>query len=129
MSVCLSSGCSRTFEQESGYLKSPGWPEVYPHDLDCVTLLKAPQNSTISLFFSSFDVESHPSCQYDYLEVSVDTSASPRSHVESCRWWHGQQWARCGQSPAAHPRSQLGGRGHLLCSLSIFHVSTNMVVM
>lgn len=73
LSVCLLPGCSRTFEQEFGYLKSPGWPEVYPHDLDCIILLKAPQNSTISLFFNSFDVESHPSCQYDYLEASLDT--------------------------------------------------------
>lgn len=76
LSVHLLSGCSRTFEQAFGYLKSPGWPEVYPHQLDCTILLKAPQNSTISLFFNSFDVESHPSCQFDYLEVSVDAAAS-----------------------------------------------------
>lgn len=71
--VYLLSGCSRTFEQEYGYLKSPGWPEVYPHNLDCIILLKAPQNSSMSLFFNSFDVESHSSCQFDYLEVNLDT--------------------------------------------------------
>lgn len=75
------SGCSRTFEQEFGYLKSPGWPEVYPRDLDCIILLKAPQNSIISLFFNSFDVESHPSCQYDYLEVSLGASASSLNNL------------------------------------------------
>uniref|UniRef100_H3C1W8 CUB domain-containing protein n=1 Tax=Tetraodon nigroviridis TaxID=99883 RepID=H3C1W8_TETNG len=68
-------GCSRNFEQEFGYLKSPGWPEVYPHDLDCIILLKAPQNSSISLFFNSFDVESHPSCQFDYLEIRNGSTA------------------------------------------------------
>lgn len=78
--VLLLSGCSRTFEQEYGYLKSPGWPEVYPHDVDCTILLKAPQNSSISLFFNSFDLESHSSCQYDYLEVSRCTSAPSFHH-------------------------------------------------
>lgn len=73
--MCLFSDCSRTFEQEYGYLKSPGWPEVYPHNLDCTIILKAPENSIISLFFNSFDLEGHSSCLYDYLEVSsVDTS-------------------------------------------------------
>lgn len=88
----MSSGCSRTFEQEFGYLKSPGWPEVYPHGLDCTILLKAPQGSTISLFFNSFDVESHPSCQYDYLEVSLDPAApslnNPVILERLSRWRH-----------------------------------------
>ncbi|KAM6953504.1 cubilin [Aplochiton taeniatus] len=62
-------GCSRTYEQAYGYLQSPGWPGVYPHDMDCTIILKAPQNSSISLFFNSFDLESHTSCSFDYLEV------------------------------------------------------------
>lgn len=63
-------GCSRTYEQEFGYLKSPGWPGVYPHSIDCTIVLKAPQNNTISFFFNSFDVENHPDCAFDYLEVN-----------------------------------------------------------
>uniref|UniRef100_A0A3B5L191 Cubilin n=1 Tax=Xiphophorus couchianus TaxID=32473 RepID=A0A3B5L191_9TELE len=47
--------CSRLYEQEYGYLKSPGWPEIYPHNMDCVIILKAPQNSSISFFFNNFD--------------------------------------------------------------------------
>ncbi|XP_046880031.1 cubilin [Hypomesus transpacificus] len=68
-------GCSRTYEQEYGYLKSPGWPEVYPHNMDCTIILKAPQNNSISLFFNSFDVESHSACNYDYLEVRNGSTA------------------------------------------------------
>ena len=37
--------------------------------MDCTIILKAPQNSIISFFFNSFDVESHSACQFDYLEV------------------------------------------------------------
>ncbi|CAG5895667.1 unnamed protein product [Menidia menidia] len=70
--------CSRTYEQEYGYFKSPGWPDVYPHNSDCVIILKAPQGSYISLFFNNFDLESHTNCQYDYLEVrNGSTAESP----------------------------------------------------
>lgn len=62
-------GCSRTYEQEYGYLKSPGWPDVYPHNIDCTIILRAPQNNTISFFFNNFNVESHAQCAFDYLEV------------------------------------------------------------
>lgn len=62
-------GCSRTYEQEYGYLKSPGWPDIYPHNMDCTVILKAPHNSSISFFFNYFDVESHSHCGFDYLEV------------------------------------------------------------
>uniref|UniRef100_A0A8C1I6Q0 Cubilin (intrinsic factor-cobalamin receptor) n=1 Tax=Cyprinus carpio TaxID=7962 RepID=A0A8C1I6Q0_CYPCA len=71
-------GCSRVYEQEYGYLKSPGWPDIYLHNLECSIVLQAPQNSAISLFFTSFDVENHPSCNFDYLEVrNGSTATSP----------------------------------------------------
>ncbi|KAM7390891.1 hypothetical protein PAMA_008881 [Pampus argenteus] len=68
-------GCSRTYEQEYGYLKSPGWPDVYPHNMNCIIILKAPQNSYISFFFNNFDVESHSNCQNDYLEIRNGSTA------------------------------------------------------
>nr|XP_020470999.1 cubilin [Monopterus albus] len=70
--------CSRTYEQEYGYLKSPGWPDIYPHNTDCTIILKAPQNHYISFFFNSFDLESHSNCDFDYLEIrNGSTSDSP----------------------------------------------------
>ncbi|XP_076146859.1 cubilin [Alosa pseudoharengus] len=69
-------GCSRTYNQSYGYLKSPGWPAVYPHNLDCSIVLLAPQNNSISLFFSSFDLEPHTSCNFDFLEVRNGSTAS-----------------------------------------------------
>lgn len=62
-------GCSRTYNQSFGYLKSPGWPNVYPHNADCSIIIRTPKNNTVSLFFTSFDLESHTSCNYDFLEV------------------------------------------------------------
>ncbi|KAG9276492.1 cubilin [Astyanax mexicanus] len=69
-------GCSRVYEQSYGYLKSPGWPATYPHNIDCTIVLRAPQNSSISLFFDNFDLESHPSCSYDFLEIRNGSTAS-----------------------------------------------------
>lgn len=77
--ILFSPDCNRTYEQEFGYLKSPGWPEIYPTNIDCTTVLKAPQNHSISLFFDAFDLESHSNCQYDFLEVkSFCTQATDR---------------------------------------------------
>lgn len=71
--LCVPPGCSRTYEQAYGYLKSPDWPNIYPHDVDCTIILMAPQNNSISLFFNSFNLESHSTCSYDYLEVRTQT--------------------------------------------------------
>uniref|UniRef100_A0A3Q4HHJ3 Cubilin (intrinsic factor-cobalamin receptor) n=1 Tax=Neolamprologus brichardi TaxID=32507 RepID=A0A3Q4HHJ3_NEOBR len=67
--------CSRTYEQEYGYLKRPGWPDIYPNNMDCTIILKAPQNNYISFFFNNFDVESHSNCQFDYLEIRNGSTA------------------------------------------------------
>ncbi|XP_063159632.1 cubilin [Candoia aspera] len=70
------SGCNREYNQSFGYLKSPGWPDQYPRNLDCTIILRSPVNHTISLFFSSFSLED-TGCQNDYLEVrnGSDTSS------------------------------------------------------
>uniref|UniRef100_A0A3Q3MXM2 Cubilin n=1 Tax=Mastacembelus armatus TaxID=205130 RepID=A0A3Q3MXM2_9TELE len=74
-------GCSRTYEQDYGYLKSPGWPDIYPHNIDCTIILKAPQNHYISFFFNNFDLESHSNCDFDYLEIrNGSTADSPLIH-------------------------------------------------
>ncbi|MEQ2252794.1 hypothetical protein ILYODFUR_025503 [Ilyodon furcidens] len=67
--------CSRLYEQEYGYLRSPGWPDIYPHNMDCIMVLKAPQNSSISFFFNNFDVESHSNCGFDYVEIRNGSTA------------------------------------------------------
>ncbi|XP_068094350.1 cubilin [Hyperolius riggenbachi] len=72
--------CSREYNQSFGYLKSPGWPENYPHSIDCRTILRAPENHTISLFFNTFHLEGvfgflfFSTC-YDHLEVRNGSSA------------------------------------------------------
>ncbi|XP_072307339.1 cubilin [Eucyclogobius newberryi] len=68
-------GCSRTYDQEYGFLKSPGWPNIYPHNQDCTIILRAPANHVISFFFNSFNMENHPQCSFDYLEARNGSTA------------------------------------------------------
>ncbi|XP_046337889.2 neuropilin and tolloid-like protein 2 [Haliotis rufescens] len=49
---------------------SPGYPNKYTNDTDCVLYLEAPQNFKIQLDFRDvFKIEKSEKCKYDYLEV------------------------------------------------------------
>uniref|UniRef100_A0A7N6B4B9 Neuropilin n=1 Tax=Anabas testudineus TaxID=64144 RepID=A0A7N6B4B9_ANATE len=67
--------CSRNFTSNSGVIKSPGFPEKYPNNLDCTFMILAPKMSEIILEFESFELEpdlTPPAgvfCRYDRLEI------------------------------------------------------------
>uniref|UniRef100_A0AAX7SDU0 Neuropilin n=1 Tax=Astatotilapia calliptera TaxID=8154 RepID=A0AAX7SDU0_ASTCA len=67
--------CSRNFTSNSGIIKSPGFPEKYPNNLDCTFMIFAPKMSEIILEFESFELEPDPTpptgvfCRYDRLEI------------------------------------------------------------
>lgn len=73
----LSAGpeCSRNFTSSGGVIKSPGFPEKYPNNLDCTFMIFAPKMSEIILEFENFDLEPDPTppvgvfCRYDRLEI------------------------------------------------------------
>ncbi|KAF3857868.1 hypothetical protein F7725_011069 [Dissostichus mawsoni] len=49
--------CSRNFTAPRGVIKTPGFPEKYPNNLDCTFMIFAPQMSEIVVEFDSFDME------------------------------------------------------------------------
>lgn len=52
-------------------LKSPGWPNMYPHNIEnCHYSVTIPPGKEMVVYFHFFDLESHTSCQYDRLDVS-----------------------------------------------------------
>lgn len=51
------------------YIKSPNWPEQYKTNTRCTYLVKARDDHLISLRFDAFDLESHDSCAYDFVEL------------------------------------------------------------
>ncbi|TSK16050.1 Neuropilin-1a [Bagarius yarrelli] len=67
--------CSRNFTTKSGFIKSPGFPEKYPNNLDCTFMIFAPKMSEIILEFESFELEpdTQPtagvSCRFDRVEI------------------------------------------------------------
>ncbi|XP_063062518.1 neuropilin-1a [Engraulis encrasicolus] len=67
--------CSRNFTSSSGVIKSPGYPEKYPNQLDCTFMVFAPKMAEIVLEFESFELEPDPNppagvhCRYDRLEI------------------------------------------------------------
>ncbi|XP_063777593.1 cubilin [Pseudophryne corroboree] len=66
--------CSREYNQSFGYLQSPGWPGKYPYNTECTIILRAPENSSIALFFNSFHLESMIATCQDFLEVRNGSS-------------------------------------------------------
>uniref|UniRef100_A0A8C8I6J4 Neuropilin n=1 Tax=Oncorhynchus tshawytscha TaxID=74940 RepID=A0A8C8I6J4_ONCTS len=67
--------CSRNFTSNNGVIKSPGFPEKYPNNLDCTFMIFAPKMSEIILEFESFELEPDTTpptgvfCRYDRLEI------------------------------------------------------------
>nr|XP_023695789.1 neuropilin-2-like isoform X1 [Paramormyrops kingsleyae] len=67
--------CSRNFTSQSGVIESPGFPDKYPHNLECNFIIVAPPRMDIILTFLTFDLENDPliigesDCKYDWLEL------------------------------------------------------------
>ncbi|KAM5158320.1 cubilin [Mantella aurantiaca] len=71
--------CNREYNESFGYLKSPGWPENYPNNIECTTILRAPDSHSISLFFNAFHLETSWFLHSDYLEVRNGSSSDSPS--------------------------------------------------
>ncbi|XP_047444960.1 neuropilin-1a-like [Mugil cephalus] len=67
--------CSRNFTDPRGVIKTPGFPEKYPNNLECTFMIFAPKMSEIVVEFDSFDMEPDTTpppgalCRYDWLEI------------------------------------------------------------
>ncbi|XP_063069855.1 neuropilin-2b isoform X2 [Engraulis encrasicolus] len=69
------SDCSRNFTSLSGVIESPGFPDKYPHNLECNFIIIVPPHMDVTLTFLTFDLENDPlqgaegECKYDWLEI------------------------------------------------------------
>lgn len=69
------SECSRNFTGPTGLIESPGFPDKYPHNLECSFIIIVPPSMDVTLTFLTFDLENDPlpggdgDCKYDWLEV------------------------------------------------------------
>lgn len=61
--------CGGDITGESGYIASEGFPSYYPHNKRCVWKITVPEGHVVTLSFRVLDLESDPTCRYDYLNV------------------------------------------------------------
>ncbi|KAJ8337763.1 hypothetical protein SKAU_G00367290 [Synaphobranchus kaupii] len=62
-------GCGETLNDPSGTITSPGHPTNYPHGANCTWFISVAPGNIIRLSFTSFNLEFHHECRYDYVEV------------------------------------------------------------
>lgn len=69
--------CGGHYFTPNGVIKSPGYPDMYPTNRECVWIIEAPNKLQIELNFEKFHIETHTHCVFDYLEIrngGYDTS-------------------------------------------------------
>ncbi|XP_013797015.2 cubilin [Apteryx mantelli] len=62
-------GCGGELSGPSGSFNSPGYPNRYPSNRECIWYIRTAPGSSIQLTIQEFDIEYHPNCNYDVLEV------------------------------------------------------------
>ena len=50
-------------------IMSPNHPQNYNNNQDCVVTIRFAEGERVAIQFEAFDIESHSSCVWDYLEV------------------------------------------------------------
>ncbi|CAI9617291.1 unnamed protein product, partial [Staurois parvus] len=60
--------CSTLLNNNTGIFTSANYPFAYPDDADCVWLIRAPSGQA-SLNFSSFNIQSSPKCESDFMKI------------------------------------------------------------
>ena len=64
--------CDNTFFEQTGTFESPSYPLDYPLDVNCTTIIKAPEGFTVVLEILDFSIESDgDTCVNDYDTFSV----------------------------------------------------------
>ena len=63
----------------SGIIRSPGYPNNYFDNANCVYNITVQDGKAIKIEFSTFDVESSSSCQYDKLQIFEGKSSAPKA--------------------------------------------------
>ncbi|XP_061657366.1 bone morphogenetic protein 1-like isoform X3 [Syngnathoides biaculeatus] len=67
--------CGGNVERDSGQIQSPNYPDDYHSNKMCVWKVTVAEGYEVGLSFQSFELESHDSCAYDYVEVRDGGSA------------------------------------------------------
>ncbi|KAH3692443.1 hypothetical protein DPMN_194284 [Dreissena polymorpha] len=61
--------CGSDLSDATGVITSPNFPDGYPHERQCTWTITAPDGYQILLNVTDFNLENHPLCNFDYLEI------------------------------------------------------------
>ncbi|XP_006811744.1 dorsal-ventral patterning tolloid-like protein 1 [Saccoglossus kowalevskii] len=61
--------CGGLLTDTQGVFSSPGYPYGYEENEFCIFTITVDTGKTIELHFTTFDIESHPYCEFDFIEV------------------------------------------------------------
>jgi hypothetical protein len=62
--------CSQDFYDDFGYFSTPYYPTNYPDFSDCIWRFNVAHDRVVQIDFHGIvDIEPHPNCDYDYLEI------------------------------------------------------------
>ncbi|KAK2531299.1 Cubn [Columba livia] len=67
--VASSSSCGGAFHVDRGAFNSPGYPEPYPLNTECVWMILSSPGNRLQLSFIAFQLEDSAGCTKDYLEI------------------------------------------------------------
>ncbi|VDO96888.1 unnamed protein product [Soboliphyme baturini] len=60
--------CGGKISADSGVIENPNYPYEYSPESDCLWLLTVPEEYQVAVIFTTFQLEQHEDCIYDYLE-------------------------------------------------------------
>nr|NP_001071840.1 Tolloid protein [Ciona intestinalis]BAE06735.1 Tolloid [Ciona intestinalis] len=66
---CKEAGCEHDVTSYVGEITSPNWPNKYPSRKECTWHISTIAGHRVKLVFNEFELESHPDCAYDHLEL------------------------------------------------------------
>ncbi|XP_072020163.1 LOW QUALITY PROTEIN: cubilin-like [Amphiura filiformis] len=69
-------GCGGLYTELTGLFSSPLHPDTYPHGVHCVYAIQVEPGRVIRLMFNAFNLESHSSCNYDYVAIYDNSTTS-----------------------------------------------------
>ncbi|XP_033761795.1 cubilin-like [Pecten maximus] len=82
--ISYRSVCNVRLTDFTGVIESPNFPQPYPHNRNCTWIIETSMGNTITAAFSHFDVETHHSCSWDYLQIRDGELASSTSLGKFC---------------------------------------------
>ncbi|XP_068206241.1 LOW QUALITY PROTEIN: cubilin-like, partial [Palaemon carinicauda] len=70
--------------QEYGSINSPGYPGRYPINRDCYYTIRVRPGKRIRFHFATLQIEHHPNCSFDFLEVRDGLTETGHSIGKFC---------------------------------------------